>query len=471
MPAPTVLSVGGVSISVSGGVTALMLASVTAALGADPPQVRTPNGLLMPAPANGNAPDALVLPASVGGTLLIPTGYEYVIAAPGGAASILGGTAQTALIGSFGAYTGSAGTVIATDGSGTIIDDATGALIAARTGSHTIVATGIGAKIAADGGTGRISAVGAAAAVTLGAAASVDATATNLTLSALGAADTIRALGGQNQILSGPSAQIIVDGGRNLLVANGTTAITVSGGAVTMFGGQATTLRSAGGDALFVGGGANSSATIQGGDGSDTIYAIGAASFVGGSGSVAFVAGAGAATYQGGSGTQWLYGGSGGGLYTLGTGATYFVGIGGQDTISGNGGGDWLYAGFGGGLTLDTDDANIVVLNNNRVDASDATGTDRFYVVDTFLSGDSTLTGGSAATDMYVIWRAAADSETGSRITITDWSATDQIVLGGAFSAQDVAAASAGLAAGASQLTLSDGLTIIFTGDKPAQIG
>lgn len=401
---PTVISVEGVSVSVNGGVTGAMLASVTAALSAASPlNTASFNGVgSIPAavPASVNA---LGITSAAGGLQNIG-GYDFVVSTAD-AATLTGGGAGTAVVGDL-TYVGGAGTVLATGGSGVIFSTGNAAMLGVWDGEYTVVATAAQDSIAVDGGNSLVYAVGDRTAVTVGAGSlhgdpSLPApAAAAVSVALFGNSDSVSLMSGTNAVFGiGGSTRIDASGGSNM-VANfsGNDTVNITGGADTVIAiaGQ-TSVNNTGGALTFV-------------------------NWAGGSASLA------------GAGTNRVYAQSGKiDLFT--TGPSSVVALGGAATVDGSNAGNTT-----------------------------------FYVNDGFLSGDTTLTGG-AGNDLFAIWHdASGPAAAAFTITITNWTGGDKLWLGN-FAAGDVAAANSQLTGGASEITLSDGLRIVFTGDKPQGIG
>jgi hypothetical protein len=492
----TVLSLPGVSISVTGGLTGALLQQVVNVFASttNPVDVVTlPGGVNDPTlpTAPDIHPNALVIPTDDTGTIIIPSGYDYVIYA--GTGSLSGADASTALIGDNLTYTGTAGTVIGASGTETVTDNTNSAVLSFATGAVTVNASGNSDTVNLDNVSGADSiglsgsgnttnfdqdpsgsqvaetaAVAAAAGVaTVGITGSDDVT-------NLGSGEIALFVLGSDLLNQTGGAATIVTSGAGIVTINatgGTTTIYDNNGGNTFSGGVST-------EFVADGGAADTYNAVTGG--ADTIFAVTSLTYNGANAaSTLFVGGAGAATVFAGTAAT-IYGGTGTGSYTEGTGSFFFQGSGGSDTIL-------------GGTTA----ASVTVWGNNNenttvsqlgsasgglyvaygasdtLNATDARGGNTFVVYDATLpggtnfTGNTTLVGSSLGGDAFDI--LAGTSTAAHTITIENWQASDTLNLSG-FSAGDISTADAALAsAGGSgaTFTLSDNTTIKFVGTSP----
>jgi hypothetical protein len=306
-------------------------------------------------------------------SVAVPAGFKGTFIAPGNV-SVTGGNADVEIVlGSgtvagtavgAGSYSGGAGTVLGVDGTNSINDTATGAVVAVADGS-TATVTGTDATVQVDGNGNTVSATGAGdvvivggdqGSVTGGSSALVDAASVAgnaVTLS--GANDSVDLTTGVNTVFAtGASDSALVTGGTNVLEWESVGSVTFDAGSstlvaaanVTVYGGSGTVgaaaeVVAAGGD-LYVGGSDSASSlvfvtggknTIIGGAEADTVYAVAGQKFVGGSGDLWFAGLAGTSTVVGGSGAETLYSaGTGSNVFYGGSGTLWYAGFNDSET-------------------------------------------------------------------------------------------------------------------------------------------
>jgi hypothetical protein len=508
MAKATVLSVGGVVVSSSGGQTGALLKSINAAAGGTTPIVVAPTDTSLPAAPTTGGVQTLVIPASYTGPLSIPSGYTYVIY--GGAGTVSGGDSNTVLVGNNLTYTGSAGSVVGTGTGGSVTDNAPGALLSFF-GAYSVSAGGNNDTVKVDPGspvevtlTGSgseidLGAVGGAASASAAAAAAVIATTTvDLTAPTTpgGGADTVKAeVGTSNLLFVKTATDIIATGGS-------TTVVTGTGGVVTLnsTGGSQLIFDHDGGNVInavpateYVTNVSVPASTYNAmAGGADTIFAstaIGYSNAGGTAASLFFLGGAGAVTVSAAA-AETVFGGKGGGSYSVGATSFEFFGGGGADSISGGVGASSVLA-FGSSnenLTITqaaSTKGNTFVSfgNNDTINAANAAGGNTWQIVNQTLpaavggtfTGDSTLMGSSAGSDTFVVY-IDGSAPPAHTITIENWQASDVLFISNlasssqALGASDVAAVNAFQSGGSSSLTLSDGTTIAFQGAKPTTI-
>lgn len=507
----TILSIGGVTVSTTGGLTGDLLQTVinTFAGGTNTTTVMggTDSPSIPGAPTQHALPNVLVIPSDDTGTISIPAGYDYVIYS--GTGSLTGGDANTIIVGSGINYTGTAGTVLGTGGTESVTDSTAGANFSFFTGSYSLNASGSGDTLNIDSGaSGNVTITGDNITLNLGtpSTAGGGASAAGALAAAAGAATVplpnIITITGTNEVTN-------VTGSDNLLFVTGTDMINASGGATTVVTGQGgtVTLNATGGTQVvfdnlqdisgqiinggmateFVGapGAATSTFTSSAG-GADTVFAVTSINYQGSAAaSTFFLGGDGAATVFAGT-TATLFGGLGQSIYHEGTGGAFFWGadhaaatITGSDTVIGGAtGAVTMFGNNSENTTISqggTGSGNIYVAwgQADTINAANAHGGGAFIVVDQSIagvgnfSGDTTLVGSNAGLDTFAIF--AETATTAHTITIENWQATDGLFLGG-FNAADSAMASAALAAGAghgASFTLSDNTTVTFLGTSP----
>ncbi len=497
----TGLSIGGVSVSTSGGTTGNLLANLASAF-QNAQQVTVAAGAPLPsAPAavNGVLP-ALVIPAGDTGAVSIPAGYGLVVYT--GTGTLTGGSPGLAIAGS-GFTLGApgapiaAGTVIGTGGSVSVADSTAGAMMSFSGGTAVVDGSGAGDTInIGDDETAQVTLSGSGSTITLGNNSSVTAAS-----SAFAAAATTASV--NTVIITGTNETTNIQGSSNLVFLTGTDTINASGGDATVVTGQGgkVTLNATGGSQViydniggnvinggpateFVGatGGASNLFTDTVG-GADTVFAVSSINYQGaGAASSFFLGGTGVATVLAGTNAT-LFGGTGGGTYTEGaasTGSFFFWGGGASDTILGGAGSSnvTVWGNNNENTTVSqlgaaTGGIYVAYGESDTLNAMNASGGNSFIVVDetlpggTNFAGNTTLVGSNAGNDTFAFF--AETTTTAHTITIENWQASDTLYLGGFSAAQSAAATAALKAAGGSNatITLSDNTTIKFIGTSP----
>jgi hypothetical protein len=338
-----------------------------------------------------------------------PSGSTYAISVGGGSDTV---------------YGDGSGTV--TGGSGTDLLDVAGA---GTSTSNLLISNGTADTVVGGAGTTSIQAHGSQALVFGGTGdLAVVTSGSNDTISASTATTATATLGGTQTLLFGASGNTVLDDqGSQDTVAGGAGAMTVTASAASsqlqVFGGTA--------PLTFVGGAGM--ATVAGGSSDQA---------TGGSGGLVFAAAAGSSdTVAAGSGGATLYGGANAAIALVGSaGISDVIAATGNETLSGaaSGANNTFWAGSG----------NDVIAGGSANDA---------LVVG---SGNATLSGGAGANAFDLI-----NGQAGGAITITDFSAQDQVGLFGYGSAAaSTALQTATSSAGNTTLTLSDNTTITFLG-------
>ncbi len=507
----TVLSVGSVQITTSGGQTGKLLQSIVGRQGALTPVFVTSGNTSIPAPPSGAGPFELVIQPGYTGPLAIPTGYAVVVnGATANSNPVTGGDATTAIVGSTVNYSGPATTIIGTGASGTVSSTSNNAVLSFGGGHYSVTATGANDTVRFDsgsstqatitganseidlGGNGSASAAAAAAGPVV-AVNTLDITSTH---GAVGT-DTVNAAAGSNNLLFVTEAAIINETGGT------TTVVTGTGGVVTLnaTGGSALVFDHDGANVIHAGPSteyvtavsvpASQYDAMSGG--ADTIFAstgINYSNNAGTASSLFFLGGAGVVTVSAAA-AETVFGGSGGGSYSVGATSFEFFGGGGADTITGGAGASSVLAfGFKNeNLTINqaaSTPGNTIISfgNNDSINAAHAAGGNVWQVVNQTLpagaggtfTGDSTLVGSNAGGDTFVVYiDSAATHPPAHTIDIANWQASDAIFIADLgnnekLTATDLSAVSKFQAGGSSSLTLSDGTTINFTGAKPTTI-
>ena len=508
MAKPTVLSVGGVQITSTGGQTGALLKSINAAANGTDVNVVPPGATSLPAAPTTPGPHTLVVPASYTGPMSIPSGYTYVIYA--GTAPVTGGDGNTQIVGNNLNYTGSAGVVVGTGTGGSVADNAPGALMSFF-GNYSVSASGNNDTVKIDPGspvqvtlTGSgsevdLGAVGGAASASAAAAAAVIATTTvDLTAPTTpgGGADTVKAeVGTSNLLYVKTATDIMATGGATTVVTGtgGVVTLNATGGSQLIFDHDGGNMINAGPATEYVTAVSVPASTFNAmAGGADTIFASSAIGYSNAGGTAAslfFLGGAGAVTVSAAA-AETVFGGKGGGSYSVGATSFEFFGGGGADSISGGAGASSVLA-FGSSnenLTITqaaSTKGNTFVSfgNNDTINAANAAGGNTWQIVNQTLpaaaggtfTGDSTLMGSSAGSDTFVVY-IDGSAPPAHTITIENWQASDVLFISNLASASqslgasDVAAVNAFQTGGSSSLTLSDGTTIAFQGAKPTTI-
>jgi hypothetical protein len=450
----TVFSIGGVSVSASGGLTGAILDQLISLYGAGgslaADVVTVLGGVNNPTlPAATGTNQLLVIPATDTGTISVPAGYSYVVYT--GTGSLTGG-GNAVIVGDLN-YSGAAPSVVASDPTNTIasnIDDTAAAatVIAGGGAGNAITASGGGAVVDIEGsGSG--------------------------TVSAPGAGDTIN-----------------MTGGTYLLYALGGATVNISGGTATVQSGAAGDLVNASGNASVRFQGGKSIDTLVAHSGADTVFAGSGIVYQGGSGSDLFVAGPTSNVTMTGAAQEIIYGNAGTGQWDLSNSTQVgFVGGGGTDavTLGATDATIWSFTKD----TMTVAHAGSVPSNSTFVAFGDNTSLDltnsgggskvlawnaNYGPAD--FTGNTTLVASNAGNDVLVL---VAASEFGNSpaaahtITVSNWQASDILDLtfspstNAGYTQADVASAEQQLAAGSS-FTLSDGTTVVFQGAKPTTI-
>ena len=300
-----------------------------------------------------------------------------------------------------------------------------------------------------------------------------------MTLTLTGAAATVAAGSGDATVSVGSAASstILFGGSGTLAVDNGGSGTEIAGftGTVSLSGSNSLVFDGFGSAGTVTDAGSND--TIVGGDNSSTVTATTGNSLVfGTTGSLDFVGGSAAATVIAGSGAISAQGGQGGVVFaahadntaetvTAGTGGATLFGANGSD-VNLNGAGNVLYGGYstsGEGETVNG--ASL----SGAVDIYAGAGNDSLVGgtgSDTMVAGtgDDTMTGG-AGNNLFGFF----DGSAGGHYTITDFSSSDAVYLGGyGTAAAATAIANATSAGGSTTITLADNTTITFSGVSSA---
>ncbi len=380
---PTVLAVGGATLSTAGGVTgddlaaaqvALDLASFSGKLSVTTVAGGAVNPTLPAAPTTPGETDVLVVPANDSGTIGVPSGYGDVIYT--GAGTLTGGGAGQLIAGDLN-YRGAAGTVLATGGAGSVSDSASNAVLAFFAGIYAADASGNAARLSFDNAvnffatvSGSLSTALIGTPSTAGGGLAVTQQPSQNFLTMTGSNDVASVLSGTNFILTGASPETIdVAGGwtqmqfgggqvtidqtagtvLGTLVAGGTLVVNGGGGRTTFWDAAGGTSAQLGAASEFVAGAGSDTAAASAG-GTDTVWAAGGAMHLFGSnqaGSRLLFAGVAGASSVSGGAAATVYGLGGSGVYTAGA-AFEYVGYGSADTIfAGAGSNDTVFAEFG----------------------------------------------------------------------------------------------------------------------------
>jgi hypothetical protein len=504
--------VGSVTITANGGQTGDLLAKIVAASASYTVVTVGAGATSLPSPT-GTGPFELVIDPGDTGTMSIPSGYALVVnGATGDTHPITGGDATTAIVGGDTQpldYSGPAGTVLGAGGGGTITDTSNAALMAFL-GNVSVTADGNGDTIGVDGGNSTFDLVGsgevintgggapsvasgaaaAAAAVTSTQTFDINATSTGDVMNiASGASDLIFAVAPFTINQSGGSSTVVTGAGGHVTL-NGT------GGSEVVFDHDGSNLINAGPSTEYVTAIDVAASTYNAAaGGADTIFASSAidySSAAGTANSLFFLGGAGAVTVSAAA-AETVFGGAGGGSYSIGATSFSFFGGGGADTLTGATGAASVLA-FGDtneNLTIDqaagTKGNTLIPFgNNDSINASLAAGGNTWQVVNQTLpsgiggtfTGNSTLVGSTAGSDLFVVYidPAASSLPPAHTIDIANWQSSDNLFLSDlgnsnqSLDATDLSAVNAFDAGTAKTLTLSDGTTIDFTGARPNTI-
>lgn len=523
MASPTILSVGSVVVSVTGGTTGDNLndivrlfnqASSTGSL-----SVTTVTGgqtdPTLPAPTDTTPghTKVLIIPSSDTGTISIPSGYDFYIY--NGTGSVVGGVPGGGIIGDLN-YAGGASTVIATGGTGTVTDSVAGAILSFFAGNYTANGTGNGQAFDFDsaaqftatvGGNNSTVLVGTPATAGGGAVQTVQQNENFLTMN--GTNDVVSVVAANNFIYETPGVAgggevLSVMGGNTILDMSASTAINQTTGALvvnvlagstgpltyTGTGGTAIIYDAVGGSMItagqsteFVGnpfGGTAS--TLVGTGGADTIFAGASMDYQGssaGGSSLFFAGGSGAVTVTGAT-TNTIYGATAPGQYSMGSGVFLFVGGGATDTITE----DSVQSAFSQIWTSNNENltvtgsvggANYVEFGSGAmINAASAGGGNTFAVYNLAgFSGDSTLVGSNAGNDGFAMF-VDSTSTAPHTVHIDNWQASDNMFFtnltqgASGMPAADVTTLTAFAAGSAQSFTLADGTTVVFDQGRPA---
>lgn len=507
---PTIVAVGGVTISVTGAHTGDLLQKISDTfndtnVSNDVVTVGSGVASLPAAPTTGGL-QTLVIPADYTGSLEIPAGYEFVVYQ--GTGTLTGGDTSTVVVGDNLNYTGSAGTIIGTSGTGAVTSTNPQAQLSFFTGNYTVAAAGDGSQVFVDPTANvNVTLTGSNAGVTFNqptatggqsnATASTGGTSNSAVLG--GVNDTALVLTGDNTIFANSINNVIAIQGvsNNVVFVDGTATVNQTAGAATivagtghvnlnatggsqvLFDNTGANLINAGPSTFYAGfNGANPASTIVGSTGgADTVFATSSFSYDGTNASSAIIAafGAGATVLSAANETVFA---TGGGLFHAGTGTFGFVGLGGgADTITAdsNSGSVLVFSGANETAVLQTSNTatnGIVVMGDNTmVDATNTTNANLFLVLDSagFAGASSTLVGSNAGHDQFGVFVDASNTAPRT-VEIQNWHAGDSLLLAnldptsnGALSAEDSAAIDTFLQGGSTQFTLTDGTTVKFT--------
>ena len=518
--AATVLSVGSVVVTASGGATGDLLQQIKNAVASiGTADIVTVGSADASIPAAPGSPSELIINPGYSGNPSIPAGYTYVI---NGSTLAVSGSASV-VVGNDLNYSGSAGTVVAV-GTGTVNDSATGANIGVQ-GSYDITASGGNDTISADSGSsGVITAEGTSETVNLGGGqSSVVSDSTIYIDSNLrsgpnvggvgGAGDssgatTVNAVTGSgNPVYVYTATDFLASGGSNTIVANAVGVLTL-----TATGGSQTVIDNFGGDDITTGPAteyfndqaASTETTITGGSGgADTVWALQSVEYDGSAAASSFLAAGfyGASAVTVGANAS-VFTGSAGGVYTensASTGSMTFLGdalgqgttVVANDTLEGaaatqhvlawGNNNENLTVSLTGSAAYGAGGDFVAYGSSDTINAMNSGGGDSFVVWNTKTGGtdfvgNTTLVGATAGNEDFAIiagtaagGAAAADPHT---IDIQNWASTDVLYMGGYSNADLTTAQDALNAAGgaATQFTLSDGTTIKFENTSPTHI-
>jgi hypothetical protein len=511
--ASTVLSVGSVVVSTTGGQTGKLLQSI---LNAQSGVVTVGAGVglaALPTPPAGAGPFELIIEPGYTGSLTIPNGYAFVInGATADSSPLVGSDPNAVIVGNNINYSGPAKEIVGTGSSGNVSSTGVGAVLAFGGGNYTITATGANDTVQLDTGS-------SSQATVTGANSTIDIGSGNSVSGAAAAADAAATTSNTIDITStsggGASVDVVnqLSGTSNLLFVTTATEINESGGSATVVTGSGgiVTLNATGGSALvFDHDGGNvihaststeyvtavsvpASTYDAAAGGADTIFASTGIDYSNASGTAStlfFLGGAGVVTVSAAA-AETVFGGSGGGSYSVGATSFEFFGGGGADTVTG-GSGDSSVLAFGAkneNLTIvqaaSTKGNTIVSFgDNDSINAANAASGNIWQVVNESLpagaggtfTGNSTLVGSSAGGDTFVVYiNSAAAHAPAHTVDIANWQASDVLFIADLgnnekLTAADLAAVTKFNAGGSASITLSDGTTIDFTGSKPTTI-
>ncbi len=474
----TVLSAGGASVASSGLYTALGIQQVQNLLNANNvvEEVYGKNGIppIPTVPAGAAGTYVLEVPNGTNvGSLAIPAGYGAVIFGQGSSGTVTGGGPNTTVLsaGSIN-YSGNAGVVDDTSTvpgmTGTIVDNAAGAVFDLGGGSYSVTAGGNQQSIRLDdSAVAAIVASGSHDQVQLGDPPGSGGSPTTLEAAAVAGAASVSAV--TTLKLTGQANAVTINGGNNLLMdsaGGGSNTISGVAGASTIFAGNNDVYYGGGSTTEFLS--STGAQTVFGGTGNDTVFNTQGGSILDVEGTGAkhiFVGGAGSSSIFG-SGSGAVFAGAGGHLaLVLGAGNDVFVGLGGADSI------------YGGNVTPTVFGANnehasiigsgnafeVALGANSSYDASLSNGGNNFFATST--TGNTTLVGAFAAkADTFNLINNGGSGD--HTITVQNWHTGDGLFLGN-YSQTDIQTMDTAIGGGASSFKLSDGTTVVFQGAHP----
>lgn len=524
MAGPTVLSIGGVSVTASGGLAGALLQSLnnqlSAQLGAGTAQIDAvtvgANGqVTFPPPVIGKT-NILALPENAGsGSISIPASY-LAAATPDHPLYILyNGTSRVvvhgtpahpvAVIGDL-VLEGGANTVVATN-SGDVNDSTAGALLTffgndatsgSGVGSYTVNATGASQTLNGANNVQLFATLsGAGSQIQMGNAASTVPVQSNpdfITLT--GNADTLFArtgtiyaniIGANDVIYTGNSAETV------FATMSSSVPATFSGA------GEALVWDTVGGAVinatsnLYYNNNGAAVSTINATSGADTIFAATGVNYQGsGAASTFFVGGAASDSVAAGADAT-LFSGTGNNFFTVGSSSFLFVAnsvASGSATQSilqnASSGSAVIWSGSNENLVMSVQGAagetNTIgaVGSNMTINAMNGPGGNIFNVFTTAdasgnaITGSSTLIGSNAGGDQFNIWVGNTTAH-GGTIEIMNWQASDKLFVGdvdnsnASLSATYTAELNALISGTSNTLTLADGTTVVFN-IKPTNI-
>jgi Ca2+-binding RTX toxin-like protein/V8-like Glu-specific endopeptidase len=281
------------------------------------------------------------------------------------------------------------------------------------------------------------------------------------TVAAMGGSSTISAGAGQNLILLGSGASSVASSGTDTIVGgSGAATISAAANRVLAFGGSGALTFIAGSSSSTVVGGTGGT-TLQGGGGGTLLFATGASSYMGGGAADTVLGGTGSLVANGGGGAVLIFGGSAGAnQLTSGAGAATMVGGGNSDLLIATGSANNMLVAGSGAETLTAAGSSGVDLFFGGTGAdviTGGTGTD--FIVPG--AGNETLNAGSAVNAFIFINGIGSGTD-----VITGFSAQNDDVYLEGFGGNAISAALRSQTTSASgvQITLPDGLHILFTG-------
>ena len=420
----------------TGGLVGAMLQSLSTLLGTAPYSTNT-SSISSSDPLPTGSPDNTTQVAIVTSdpTILLPTDYGALVEVSSvTGADVIGGGAVSSVAGATYNYTGGAGFVVGSGGTGSILSTATNAQIGV-TGNYTVTATGQADTYNIDvtrGGTVSINALGSGNTFNLDSIGSA--------LTAVDAA-TIVATGSSSNTYFMSDAQVLAKLGTSDTVFSGTGVSTIYAG---------------------------TSDSIVATAGASTIFAGGSDTFIGGSGS---------GVYYAGTGSNVFIGGQGGGsdtIFTSSKGDKLYTDNS-RDLIITGGGADSVVAVTVAATVIAISNSDLRLYNtltgnvlvdagaNTTVDGSNSGGGNTYFAQSSY--GNTTLVGASAGNDAFYVTHSTGG---GATISIQNFQSSDSLNLVN-YSAADLATANTALANGTS-VTLSDGTTISFSGAHPTSV-